>query len=293
MAKENSNFTCFVVQAPQDKRFEQLYNELFRIAIAEAQLAPRLMNLSSGQPPSMKDIADQVGAATACFADITQDSPYVWFAIGCATALGKPLCVISSADPSTLLASLPGTIFYPIHPLPSDYQRLQEGITSQLLLAAPDNPKTPHPAHPIAEDSRPGPLNAASTVEASTPVEEETPLQLAVGDIRVHELLALSIIHHQQSPNGMALRQLALEMNKHGLAQATSLSINGLCRKKLVERKMTPINDGANSYDQDSLFLTSAGSAWIEANHDSLDLSLTAPPANVEPTGLMEYIASI
>ena len=89
------------------------------------------------------------------------------------------------------------------------------------------------------------------------------------------------------------MRELALEMNKHGVAQATSLSIHGLCRKRLVERRLISTSNGQQSYNEERLFVSPAGQVWIEANRENLDLSFAPPPPDVEPVGLMEYIASI
>ena len=118
-------------------------------------------------------------------------------------------------------------------------------------------------------------------------------LELSVGDVRVHELLALTIILREQGVEGLTLRELALEMNKHGVAQATSLSIHGLCRKRLVERRLISTTNEQQSYNEERLFVSLAGQAWIEANRENLDLSFTPPPPNVEPVGLMELISSI
>ena len=85
------------------------------------------------------------------------------------------------------------------------------------------------------------------------------PLELNVGDVRVHELLALAIILQNQNVEGITLRELALEMNKHGVAQATSLSIHGLCRKQLVERRLIAISNEQQSYNEERLFVSAAG----------------------------------
>jgi hypothetical protein len=294
------NRYCFVIGSANDSHFNELYNELFRVAIEGAQLTPLRPDAEAA---SMTSVAQQIGASAACFADLSQENASTWFAVGCAVALGKPLCLISSTAGAVnpLVAGLEGLITYPVHSLPSDYRRLQQQITNQLLFVVPAagvaarvplaEPKD------LMETILPTPVVAASVpltkFSTITEVIDSNDLQLAVRDIRVHELLALSIICAGPSLEGMTLRLLAQEMNKHGVAQATSLSINGLCRKRLVERRLIPVKVDGKLYDEECLFVTVEGQRWIDENRENLNLSYVPPSLTSEPTGLMEYIASI
>ena len=312
---------CFVIASPQDRRFEQLYEEIYDGAIRDAgvqdaQLIPCRTTFDAAAKHSMETIVEDIAHCDACFADLSQESPYLWFAIGCAVALGKPLCLVSSkdvAEDAPFALPEPGVIQYPPHALPSDYRRLRSGITNRLQAAVANAAAKRLDAKDGAE------VQVAEVVTVSKPLvaeatksADEAPvaeiaaqvtktatesvgalLELSVADVRVHELLALTIILREQGMEGMTLRGLALEMNKHGVAQATSLSIHGLCRKKLVDRRVMPMSNGHQNYDEERLFVSEAGEAWIEANRENLDLSFTPPRPHEEPLGLMEYIASI
>ncbi len=311
---------CFVIQSPQDARLDRLYNELFRSAILEAQLTPYRPAVTPGEPPALEEVAAQIRASSACFADLTEESPYAWFALGCATALGKPLCVIASTAhgaAGAFAASYPDTIFYPALPLPSDYQRLQKQITNRLLLlpSPEEAPKPGSAPEAILTPLAPSPMASATIVELplinpgapeqavnaqAFEVEEPSslnaeaihePISLSVADIRVHELLALSIIARGEPTRGTTLRALALEMHKHGAAQATSLSINGLCRKRLAERRLIAIEGNTDGHREDCLFLSTAGRAWIEANN--LSLAFDPPPLDADPDSLMDLIHAL
>ena len=306
-----ANPSCFVILPSPDPRLQSLYQEIFRVAIEEAQLAPVLPPVAPGSLPSLETVAAQIRDASACFADLTHESPYTWFALGCAAALGKPLCLVASSGSSatSFAAAYPATIHYPILPLPSDYQRLQQEITDRLLLVPGRNetveavataeavlkPKV-EPEVIALEEKADAILESApeSTYDPQPSAAVEAafePIQLTVADVRVHELLALSIIARGQPPYGTTLRLLALEMHKHGAAQATSLSLNGLCRKRLVERKLTDIEDDAGSRAEDCLFVTAAGRAWIEATN--LNLSFEPPPLDANPDNLMDLIHAL
>ena len=321
MATDMTYMKCFVIASPEDKRFEQLYEEIYDIAIRDvairdAQLIPcRTMFDAEGKLP-METIVQDIGSCDACFADISQENAYLWFAIGCALALGKPLCLVSSKseNEAPFELSQSGVIQYPLHSLPSDYRRLKNGITSRLQLALSQTAATRGEikvdvAAKVAEtmaaikpqmieagessDETPNAEVLAQMAEVTTAEGLIVPLELNVGDVRVHELLALTIILQDQNAEGITLRELALEMNKHGVAQATSLSIHGLCRKQLVERRLISTSNGQQSYNEERLFVSVSGKAWIEANRENLDLSFSPPPPDVEPFGLMEYLASI
>jgi hypothetical protein len=299
-----TNPTCFVIQPSHNPRLDRLYDEIFRVAIAEAQLTPYRPAVSPGQLPALETVAAQIRNAAACFADLTDESPYTWFALGCAAALGKPLCLVASSTGATgaFSAAYPETIHYPSLPLPSDYQRLQEQITCQLLLV-PGNAEVSDSHQPIVAGT-PVETTAAATIDLAASAENTgerpisfaeaaafEPLTLTVADVRVHELLALSIIVRGVAPHGTTLRLLALEMHKFGAAQATSLSLNGLVRKRLVERKQMYIDGDSGNHTEDCLFVTVPGRAWIEAHH--LDLSFTPPALDVEPESLMDLIHAL
>ncbi len=312
MSADINRLKCFVIASAQDRRFEPLYEEIYDAAIRDAQMIPCRTTFDAAAKLSMETIAQDIAYCDACFADLSQENPYLWFAIGCALALNKPLCLVSSGnaeDKAPFVLPQSGVIQYPLHALPSDYQRLKNGITNRLQLVLSQKVATRAEAEVEVETKVAETVTANSHVEG-TPVsvmaadeiqnvnEDSStgmivPLVLEVADVRVHELLALTIILREQRVEGITLRELALEMNKHGVAQATSLSIHGLCRKQLVERRVMPMSDGQQNYDEERLFVSEVGEVWIEANRESLDLSFTPPPPDEEPLGLMEYIASI
>lgn len=303
MTTTAANSTCFVIQSSQSPRLDRLYEEIFRVAIAEAQLTPYRPAVTAGELPALETVAAHIRDAAACFADLTDESPYTWFALGCAAALNKPLCLVASSTgaAAAFAAAYPETIHYPSLPFPSDYQRLQEQITCQLLLV-PGRDEAIEPRNVVVVSSPAVTAsttttevielmaNAAEVGDQSTATAEAPfePLTLTVADVRVHELLALSIIARGASPHGTTLRLLALEMHKFGAAQATSLSLNGLVRKRLVERKQMYLEGDSGNHTEDCLFLTAPGRAWIEAHQ--LDLAFTPPPLDTEPEGLMDLI---
>ena len=122
MPIDATRLKCFVIASPQDRRFEQLYEEIYDGAIRDAgvenaQLIPCRTTFDALAKFSMETIVQDIAYCDACFADLSQESPYLWFAIGCALALGKPLCLVSSknvAEDAPFALPQPGVIQYPL-----------------------------------------------------------------------------------------------------------------------------------------------------------------------------------
>ena len=103
MPTDTTRLKCFVIASPHDRRFEQLYQEIYDgairdAAIQDAELIPCRTTFDAAAKLSMETIVEDIAYCDACFADLSQESPYLWFAIGCALALGKPLCLVSSKN---------------------------------------------------------------------------------------------------------------------------------------------------------------------------------------------------
>ena len=66
------------------------------------ELIPCMTTFDAEMKLPMETIVQDIGSCDACFADLSQESSYLWFAIGCALALGKPLCLVSSKNVTKL-----------------------------------------------------------------------------------------------------------------------------------------------------------------------------------------------
>jgi hypothetical protein len=138
MTEQSSN-RCVVLLPAADPRFTRLFDELFTLAITEAGLVPHRIEQIAAEHLPVDRLVREIAKADVVFADLSESSDEIWFALGCALSLAKPLCLISS----TLEFSLPFNlqnleiIPYPTAPFPRDYVELRLGITHQLLAKRP------------------------------------------------------------------------------------------------------------------------------------------------------------
>jgi hypothetical protein len=166
MTEQSSN-RCVVLLPAGSPHYVRLFDELFTLAIREAGLVPHRIQQSLTEPFPIDRLIQELTAAAAVFADLTINCDEIWFALGCAVALKKPLCLISSRldfSPPLNIKDME-IIRYPAAPFPSDYRELKKNIANRLL------PKKPSE---VAAEPQPLP-NAAAAVAASTPIASPAP----------------------------------------------------------------------------------------------------------------------
>lgn len=128
---------CFVMQPFDHGAYDRLYTEVFLPAIEDAGLdAYRVDNDPSVEIP-INTIEQKISESAACFAELSEDNPNVWFELGYAIAINKPLCMVSSDTRKKYPFDVQhrNIIPYPQHSLPSDYKALKNKITERLKAA--------------------------------------------------------------------------------------------------------------------------------------------------------------
>ena len=243
---ERNKKQCIVL-LPSSLYFDRLFDEVLEPAIVETGLAPSRIHRSSLSPTPVNVFVDEIEQAEALFADVSENIPEIWIAVGCAVALGKPLCLISSRlDSSQQLGIqyLP-LIPYPADALPNDYAQLQQNICSQLSAIMPQ-PRGAQPEPPLQKPSlRLDPDPALSD------------------DLASYEVMALTIIDMKASGAGLSPRDLGLEMQARGSAHLTSHAMNSLKRRQFIERKPVQLTQGNEIHISENLFITRAGHEWL------------------------------
>jgi hypothetical protein len=242
---------CFALLPPGDPHYAKLFHELFSLAIIEAGMIPYCLQESSSEPLPIDVLLQEIAKADAIFADLSENSVDIWFALGCALALKKPLCLISSRLEFSVPLDIQDLeiIPYPATPFPSDYAELEQNIIEQLA-------KRPHavtlkPAQPISATA---PAALPSLVPSS---------DISSEDLTSYEVLALTIIDLKTSGDGLSPRTLGLEMQAHKSAHLTSHAINALRRRKLIEKRSVRVTDGPKPYISDNIFITQRGEEWL------------------------------
>jgi hypothetical protein len=243
---ERNKKQCIVL-LPSSAYFDRLFDEVLEPAILDTGLAPSRIHRSSLSPTPVNVFVDEIEQVEALFADVSENIPEIWLAVGCAVALGKPLCLISSRQDSSLqlgIQYLP-LIPYPADALPSDYAQLHQNISSHLSALPPQ------------------PEFAQREPQLQKPSLPLDPKPMLSDDLAAYEALALTIIDMKGSGAGLSPRDLGLEMQLRGSAHLTSHAMNALRRRQFIERKPVRLTQGNETHISENLFLTRAGQEWL------------------------------
>ncbi len=241
---------CFIIQKFDGGHYDGLYEEVFALAIRAAGLEPYRVDRDPSASIPIEDIEKHISEAAACFAEISEDNPNVWFELGCAIANEKPLCMVCSTtrDRFPFDVQHRRIIRYPQNPKPSDFDKLKEGITERLKAA-------------VAKDAT---LKKSADAAIALAIAPDT------SGLQPHELLALTLIYTYHYDYGISAWGLAQDMEKGGYTRtASNLAIAGLQRKGLVTFKEDHDRDG----DPVKLWSVSDdGEEWLLKNQDVLNL---------------------
>jgi hypothetical protein len=243
---ERNKKRCTVL-LPSGPHFERLFDEVLKIAISKTGLVPSRLYWNAFAPTPIHIFVDEIEQAEALVADISEHTNEIWLAVGCAVALGKPLCLISSAPESNLplgVQYLPH-ISYPVDAFPSDYIQLQQKISAQLSAIMPQaNTAPPEP-------------------QRHTLLLPPSPTSASSEDLASYEVIAMTIIHLKASNTGLSPRDLGLEMRARNAAPLTSHAMKALKRRRFIETKPVQISEGNELHLSENLFITRTGEDWL------------------------------
>jgi hypothetical protein len=259
---------CFVMQPFDHARYDSLYEQVFDPAIRDAKLKPYRVDNDPGASIPIETIEEEISKSLACFGEISEDNPNVWFELGYAIAREKPLCLVCAETRAKFPFDIQHRkiITYPKQPLPKDYEALRKAITDRLVAAVEK------------DESR---RQNAETASALSVVPETSGLA-------PHELLALTLIYEDHYSGGTTRYSLPDSMLKGGYVKtASNLAITGLVRKRLVLQREVSGEDGyGNPYEDTRFFVTDRGEDWLMNNQHRLNLRL--PSAQDSTTGISD-----
>lgn len=194
--------TCFVIQPFDKGKYDKRYSGVFRPAIEAAGLTPYRVDQDASVDVPIQSIEDGIRASTACLAEISEDNANVWYELGFAIALGKPVIMICSAERARFPFDIQHrhVITYRSEG-PSDFDDLRVAITSRLQarLASTDmldrvaeaqltsdlrgvsNPEVILIASIVAESRRPGAPADLWNVKNSVDKQGLTPVAYQLG----------------------------------------------------------------------------------------------------------------
>lgn len=248
-----------IVLLPPGPYYERLFDEILELAILETGLTPCRLPLSSSPPIPLNVFVDQIEQAEAVFADTSENTAEIWFAIGCAVALGRPLCLVSSrlnSEHPLGIKHLP-FIPYPADAFPGDYALLQQNIAAQLSSIVP---------LPVPAQFEPLPRAVVPPSVVLPSAADPALYDDLASDLASYEVMALTIIDLKASDAGLSPRDLGMEMRARDSAHLTSHAMNALRRRRFIERKPVQISQGNELHISENLFLTRAGQDWLLRN---------------------------
>ena len=277
---ERTNRQCIVL-LPSGPHYDRLFREILEPVIAEAGLTPSQVQQDSSSPIPIDLFVEEIEDAEALLADVSGNTPEIWIAAGCAMALGKPLCLISSSlEERPLGIQYLPLIPYPANAFPEDYFQLQQNIVDRLsAILAPQNFD---PQNLDVQSLDPQSLDSQSLVrqslalrnqsepELQTPSLPSIPIPPTIppaDDLAPYEVIALTIIDVRSTDAGLSPRDLGIEMKIHDSAHLTSHAMNSLKRRQFIEKKPIQLNYGNEVHFSENLFLTRAGKEWLMRYH--------------------------
>lgn len=243
---------CFVIQpfdegGPYDKR----YRDVLLPAIQDAGLEAYRVDEDRSSSVLIDDIENNIRSSEICLADITPDNPNIWYEVGFAFADNRPVVMICAKPRPTkppFDVQHRHIIYYTQDSL-SDFKKLQAEVTERLKAQ----------------------IERAATMQS---VESLLPVKATDSGLTSYEIAAMvSIMENRLAPDaGVTPSQIQSNMRAAGYTDiATTLSLESLQRKALIEYGEEPIGDFGETY---YVFrLTSRGLDWILENRERFILS--------------------
>ncbi|WP_296280502.1 hypothetical protein [Pseudoxanthomonas sp.] len=249
--------TCFVIQPFDRAKFDKRYKDCFEPAIRAADLEPYRVDGDPSADVLIASIEDGIRNASACLAEITSDNPNVWYELGYAMALGKPVIMICSEErhtPFPFDIRHRSIITYKTESA-SDFQELGKKIVSTIQAR----------------------LSKAEIMKQAA----ESDLVSGVHGLSHVEVVVVAAIATEadQPLATVGLRNVKQLVEKQGVtALGAQLAIRRLATKSFAQVSQEEGEWGFH----DVIQLTDAAWNWIE-NNDSLFV-LNKPPAQVSRT---------
>ena len=89
---------CFVIQPFDKGKYDKRFIEIYKPALEEAGLEVYRVDEDHSVQVPILAIEDGIRKSTICLADITTDNPNVWYELGYAFAVNRPVIMICSSE---------------------------------------------------------------------------------------------------------------------------------------------------------------------------------------------------
>jgi len=235
--------TCFVIQPFDGGRFDKRYQQVYKPAIESADLIAYRVDEDVLVDIPIESIESGIRASSVCLADITTDNPNVWYELGFAFAVGRPVVIVCARERDGKKFPFDiqhrSIIQYDVD-APDDFSELRSKITNRIK-ALLEKGET---IRQIAEADQLAPLGGLSHPELAI-------LAVVAGSVDTHVGMA-SLYGVKQDVERAGLTKLGF-----------TLGLKRLSSKSYVE---IGEDSDYNEHVYAALKVTRHGWDWIEAN---------------------------
>jgi nucleoside 2-deoxyribosyltransferase len=134
---------CFLIQPFDKGQFDKRCKDIFEPAIKKAGLEPYRVDQDISATVLIETIEREIKSATVCLADISTDNPNVWYELGFALALEKPVVIVCEKQREKFPFDIQHrSIIQYATESSSDFEELKQKITDKILAFLNSNPKT-------------------------------------------------------------------------------------------------------------------------------------------------------
>lgn len=236
--------TCFVIQPFDSGKFDKRFEDIYSPAIEAAGLEPYRVDKDPSVSVPIEAIEGGIRAAAICLADITADNPNVWYELGYAFAIGRPVVMVCSEERAGKKYPFDiqhRSIIPYMADAPSDFERLREKLTVRLKA--------------LMEQGE-----VLRNIAESDPV---TP----VGGLSRTEIAVLAVIAGSSflPDNGVSVYACKRDAEQTGI---TNMGFN-LAVHRLLAKAFVAIEQMYDEYSREpygAIRVTEDGWTWIDAN---------------------------
>ncbi len=244
---------CFVIQPFDGGKFDKRFNDVYKPAITNAGLEPYRVDMDPSVLIPIESIENGIKSSEICLADITADNPNVWYELGFAFALGRPVVMVCSEERTGKKYPFDiqhRSIIPYIAEAPCDFDSLRENLTTKI--------KTIVESREVLEQ-----------IAESDPV---TPIE----GLSQTEILVLAVIAgYLFLPGSFVLVNTAKEgAERTGI---TNMGFN-IAIRKLTAKNFIEISEEWDEYNENKYSCVSIlenGWKWIEENESRFVLHRT------------------
>jgi hypothetical protein len=229
-------------------------------AVRTAGLEPYRTDRDPSCTIPIEEIEANIRSATVCLADITCDNPNIWYELGYAAALSKPMVLICAGERTDFPFDVRhrSIISYKAES-PRDFKDLEVNIARRLR----------------AQLGKAQNLQHIASLSMEKPTEGLTP----------HEIAALSVIMQANiAPGfGSSPQEVCGDVERTGFTRtAAGLSMRSLRQKKLISIEKDDF------HGHPICCVTDEGFEWLQRNQDKLKLRWrwSEPEADVSDEGI-------